>query len=260
MRKMQRVLFIFLTIFMVGCQQQTATKSNSSAKEQASMTEKKTTQTPGETTMSTNESTSAVTKEFSAGSLLKATSENDLTTVQNILQNPNYRIDETNERGETSLLIATHENYIEIAKALINAGADINLQDQISDSPYLYASAQGKTEILKYMLTKAVPDQQKVNRFGGNGLIPAAEKGHLDNVKLLLQDGRVNINHQNNYGYTALIEAVALKDGSALYQEIIKVLLEAGADKNLRDNTSRNAKDYAQSLAFTEMEHILDAY
>ena len=73
-------------------------------------------------------------------------------------------------------MIATHLNQLDIAKTLIDHGADINQQDGIQDSPYLYASAQGKTEILDYMLKNGKPDQQIVNRFGGNALIPAAEK------------------------------------------------------------------------------------
>lgn len=107
-------------------------------------------------------------------------------------------------------MIAVHHNMIDIAKILVDHGANINLQDHIQDSSYLYAGAQGKTEILAYMLENSEPDQSIVNRFGGNALIPAAEKGHLANVKLLLTDGRVDIDHQNHYGYTALIEAVAL--------------------------------------------------
>ncbi|MBO0440857.1 ankyrin repeat domain-containing protein [Candidatus Enterococcus ikei] len=197
---------------------------------------------------------------FPAGSLLQTVNENDVAKVEKILQDKNYAIDEVNAQGETPLLIATHQNFIEIAKLLIDANADINVQDQISDSPYLYAGAQGKTEILTYMLEKQVPDQQKFNRFGGNALIPAAEKGHLENVKLLLKDGRVNIDHQNNYGYTALIEAVALRDGSSIYQQIVKTLLAGGADKTLRDNTGRNAEDYARSLGYSEMLNILSTY
>lgn len=205
---------------------------------------------------STVESTTS--EVFAAGSLLEATTANDLTQVNAILKDKSYSINEVNSQQESALLIATHNNFIEIAKALIDAGADINQQDTISDSPYLYAGAQGKTEILAYMLEKGVPDQTKVNRFGGNALIPAAEKGHLENVKLLLKDGRVAINHQNNFGYTALIEAVALKDGSAIYQEISQVLLEYGADKNLRDNNGLTALDYANRLGYTELQAILN--
>ncbi len=89
------------------------------------------------------------------------------------------------------------------------------------------------------MLENSEPDQSIVNRFGGNALIPAAEKGHLANVKLLLTDGRVDIDHQNHYGYTALIEAVALRDGSKIYQDIVRELLAHGANKELRDNQGK---------------------
>ena len=92
-----------------------------------------------------------------------------------------------------------------------------------------------------------------MNRFGGNALIPAAEKGHLENVKLLLADDRVNIDHQNNYGYTALFEAVALRDGSAIYQEIVQVLLDNGANKELRDNYGKTAEDYARELGYSQL-------
>ncbi|OJG92759.1 ankyrin repeat-containing protein [Enterococcus silesiacus] len=224
-------------------------------------TDKSSTNHPSESnegnTMNTTESANQI---FPAGSLLQAVTDNDSAKVQEILTDKNYTIDEVNAQSETPLLIATHQNFIEIAKMLIDAGADINLQDQISDSPYLYAGAQGKTEILTYILEKQVPDQQKVNRFGGNALIPAAEKGHLENVKLLLKDGRADIDHQNNYGYTALIEAVALRDGSEIYQQIVKVLLEGGADKTLKDNTGRTAEDYAKSLGYSEMLNTLNSY
>lgn len=89
--------------------------------------------------------------------------------------------------------------------------------------------------------------------MGGNALIPAAEKGHLENVRLLLADGNVDINHQNNYGYTALIEAVALRDGSKIYQDIVKELLAYDADKKLRDNYGKSAEDYAKELGYQAM-------
>lgn len=131
------------------------------------------------------------------GELLQAVEEKDVQKVKEILARSNATVNEINNKKETPLLVATHENDIEIAKLLIDAGANINQQDAIQDSAYLYAGAQGKTEILRYMMEHAKPNQQVRNRFGGNALIPAAEKGHLD------------IDHQNDSGYTALIEAVA---------------------------------------------------
>lgn len=188
-----------------------------------------------------------------SGDLIQAVENNDIKKVQGILQDTSYPINETNDEGETPLLIATHENYIEVAKLLIKAGADINQQDSIQDSAYLYAGAQGKTEILKYMIEHAEPNQNIVNRFGGNALIPAAEKGHLNNVKLLLEDGKVDIDHQNNFGYTALIEAVALRDGSEVYQQIVQELLAYNANKELRDDSGKTALDYAKEKGYTNM-------
>lgn len=193
-----------------------------------------------------------------SNNLIQAVENNDIEKVKDILQDSSYPIDETNDKGATPLLIATHKNYIEVAKLLIDAGADINQQDHIQDSPYLYAGAQGKTEILKYMIEQAEPNHEVVNRYGGNALIPAAEKGHLDNVKVLLQDGKANIDHQNNYGYTALIEAVALTDGSVIYQQIVQESLAYNANKELRDNYGKTALDYAKEKGYIEMVELLE--
>lgn len=195
--------------------------------------------------------------EFKSGALITAAQKNDLTTVKAILKDKSYPVDETNSKEETALLIATHKNFIDVAKALIDAGADVNKQDAIQDSPYLYAGAQGKTEILTYIIEQANPNQKIYNRFGGNALIPAAEKGHLDNVKILLKDGKVAIDHQNNFDYTALIEAVALTDGSKVYQDIVKELLAHHANTELRDASGKTALDYALELDYPEIATLL---
>jgi len=108
------------------------------------------------------------------------------------------------------------------------------------------------------MIEHAEPNQNIVNRYGGNALIPAAEKGHLNNVKLLLLDGKADIDHQNNFGYTALIEAVALTDGSVLYQQIVQELLAHNANKELRDNSGKTALDYAKEKGYTKMIEMLE--
>lgn len=254
-----KVSLITLFLIILSACQVKKTDQTMPTKESTAMTKEENSANQSSETVEIN-SSELPNKSFAEGSLIQAVRENDLKQVQEILKDDNYKIDEVDTQDETPLLIATHQNSIEIAKSLIDAGADINKQDTISDSPYLYAGAQGKTEILRYMLEKQVPDQQKVNRFGGNALIPAAEKGHLDNVNILLKDGRSNVDHQNNYGYTALIEAVALTDGSSTYQQIVKALLEGGADKTLKDNTGRTAEDYARSLGYSEILTSLNEY
>lgn len=247
---MKRVLYVLgFSLFLVSCgtietKEVTSSESTShSTKESQSLESKEEVK---------------VMKEYSPGSLIKAVTDNDIEKVSEILKDDKYPINEVNGQNESALLIATHNNFVEIAKELIDKGADVNQQDSIEDSPYLYAGAQGKTEILSYMLENSQPNQNIYNRFGGNTIIPAAEKGHLDTVKVLLEDGKVDINHQNNYGYTALIEAIALTDGSKVYQDIVAELLKSGADKTLQDNYGKTAEDYARELGYGNILNMLE--
>jgi ankyrin repeat protein len=272
---MYRGIFLVLFILLAGCSQttmstKTPTSSSQSLTSESAISEANTNETDqtSETTLhstteSINQTSQTETAETSevwrakVGSLIPAVESNAIEEVRQILLDPTYPINEINEKQESPLLVATHQNNVEIAKLLIDAGADVNQQDEIQDSPYLYAGAEGRTEILAYILEHANPDQSVRNRFGGNALIPAAEKGHIENVKLLLADGRVNIDLQNNPGYTALIEAVALRDGSQVYQDIVKLLIDAGADKTLKDNTGRTASDYAKELGYGNIYRML---
>lgn len=256
--KIKQQLILSMTIlFLVGCSENLETTVVESSATTDSFV--KDSEITSDSIESTSQSTGGETMSYSSGSLIKAVEENNLTLVKEILQDKNYDKDERNNQGESALLIATHENQIEIAQALITAGADVNLQDHIQDSSYLYAAAQRKTEILKFMMENSTSDQTVYNRFGGNGLIQAAEKGHLDNVRLLLADDSVDIDHQNNYGYTALIEAVALRDGSEIYQEILQELVNHGANQTLRDNYGKTAEDYAKELGYQKMLEILQS-
>ena len=259
---LKKALAIATLLFVLsGCQQasQNSNAANSSSSAEKAVSESTTKDSTSSLVSSTNTTQSKEEQSMTnvPGSLIQSVSENDIAKVTEILKSTPNLIDEVNGNGETPLLIAVHNNQIDIAKLLIDAGADVNKQDAKKDSAYLYAGAEGRTEILSYILSHSQPNQQITNRFGGNALIPAAEKGHLENVKLLLADKNVDINHQNNYGYTALIEAVALRDGSQVYQDIVSELLKHGADPDIKDNYGKSAKDYAHELGYGNMSKML---
>lgn len=239
-------------VLLVGCSKQDNQSSHEGEAKQS------TTISTSQKAASTNEKATSKKEEVKPMKVLEAVTEKkSLSEIEKSIKANQSDINERNAQGESPLLIATHENNVALAQLLIDNGADVNLQDHIQDSPYLYAAAQGKTEILRCILQHSKPNQKVYNRFGGNALIPAAEKGHLENVKMLLEDGQVDIDHQNNYGYTALIEAVALRDGSAHYQEIVKTLLQYKANTELRDNNNLTALDYAKQLGYSGMINLL---
>lgn len=160
--------------------------------------------------------------------LLDAVRAGDLAQVRLVAGNAD--LEARDGQGRTALLLATHANDVEIAKALIDAGANVNAKDSIKDTPYLYAGAEGRDEILKSILASGRANLKDTNRYGGTALIPAADKGHPSTVRILIEAG-VDIDHVNNLGWTALMEAVILGDGGPVYQEIVGILVDAGASQ-----------------------------
>ncbi|OPA74791.1 hypothetical protein BVG16_22670 [Paenibacillus selenitireducens] len=160
------------------------------------------------------------------------------------------------ERGRTPILAATHGNHPDTVKSLLDAGADMNLQDDRQDNPFLYAGAEGLIDIVKLMI-EAGADPTLTNRFGGTALIPASERGHVDVVQALLEHSEVDVNHVNNLGWTALMEAIVLSDGGVRHQQIIRLLIQHGADVHIPDRNGMMPLEHARSSQFKEIERLL---
>ena len=187
--------------------------------------------------------------------LIAAAAKGDLASVDRLIRE-GASVKAKDNRGRTALLAATHGNHVDAARALIAAGADVNAKDDIQDSPYLYAGAEGRTEILK--LTLPTADLKSVNRYGGTALIPAAHHGHPDAVRLLLATA-IDKDHVNRLGWTALLEAVILGDGGPVHTEIVRLLVEAGANVNIADREKVTPLQHAKRRGFAEMVRILEA-
>jgi ankyrin repeat protein len=166
-------------------------------------------------------------------------------------------INARDERGRTPLMAATRANQVEAFRQLLELGADVDLQDDMRDNPFLYAGAEGLLDILK-LANEAGADPTIRNRYGGVAIIPAAEKGHLDNVRYLLEHTNVDVNHINNLGWTALLEAIVLTDGGPVHQEIIAALIEHGADVTIPDGDGVTPLQHARNRGYTEIAAILE--
>lgn len=145
-----------------------------------------------------------------------------------------------------------------VARALIAAGADPDLQDDQRNNALLVTGETGSVAMLREVL-KARPDLTRTNRYGGTALIPAADRGHLPYVRELLATTKINVNHVNNLGWTALLEAVILGDGGPTHTEIVRELLSHGADRTLGDKNGMTPLQHARQLGYTVMVRLLEA-
>ncbi len=166
-------------------------------------------------------------------------------------------VDPRNAAGETPLLVAVAKDRLDAAVALIEAGASIDTQAGNMDTPWMLAGALGRAEMLRRMIPKK-PDFALRNRFGGNALIPACERAHVEAVKVLLTSG-IDVNHVNNLGWTCLLEIVILGDGGPRHVETARLVLAAGADPNIADKDGVSPLTHARQKGQSEVARLIEA-
>ena len=186
--------------------------------------------------------------------LLAAAESGDVTAAALALR-AGATLETRDARGRTPLLLAVAEDRLAVARLLVYLGADPDALDDQHDTPWLVTGVTGSVDMLEVLLP-AGPDLTIPNRFGGTSLIPASERGHVAYVRRAVRTG-IKVNHVNNLGWTALLEAVILGDGSRRYQEIVTILLNAGADPLVADRDGVTPLQHATRRGHTEVASIL---
>lgn len=189
--------------------------------------------------------------------LIQAAADGDTAEVVALLA-AGADVDWQGDDGRTAVMAATVGNHVDTVAALIDAEADVDIRDARLDNPFLYAGAEGLLDILRLAIA-AGADPSLTNRFGGTALIPASERGHLEVVRELLEHSDVDVDHVNNLGWTALLEAIILSDGGPRHQQIVRLLVDHGADISIADKDGVTPLEHARSRGYTEIERILVA-
>jgi uncharacterized protein len=191
------------------------------------------------------------------GVFFKAVRNGDLITVKNQLIN-NRLVNSKDANNETAIIMATDRKDIPMVQLLLEHGADVNISsDKIDNTPIMIASVKGYTDLVQLLVERSNPDMTILNGYGGTALIPACERGHVDVVRLLLEKTKVKVNHVNRLGWTAMLEAIVLSNGGKSQQEIVKLLLAHGADKNIADKNGITPLQHAQKKGFKALAEIL---
>ncbi|GEB34647.1 MULTISPECIES: ankyrin repeat domain-containing protein [Brevibacillus] len=186
---------------------------------------------------------------------LEAAAEGNIEALKQHLEQ-GVDINARNRQKRTAILTAAMHDHLDAVSFLIEAGADIDLQDETCFNPFLYACIHNKLELVQ-MMVKAGTNLELLTRFGGVGLTPACEKGHVDIVRELLTTTDINVNHTNFVGWTPLIEAIILGDGGEKQQTIIKLLIEHGVNVQMVDKYGVTPLELARRKGYTEIEQIL---
>nr|GMD40259.1 ankyrin-1 isoform X1 [Ipomoea batatas] len=193
------------------------------------------------------------------GALHFAAREGQTDMCKYLVEELKVDVNTKDEDGETPLLHATRQGHTATANYLLQQEADPSIASEMGTTALHHAAGLGDIELMKAFLSKGV--NVDLQSDAGSPLIWAAGHGQQDSVKLLLEHN-ANPNAETEDDITPLLSAVAagslqclellIKAGAkvnitaggatALHiaadngsPEIIKTLLQAGADPNASD-------------------------
>ncbi len=185
-------------------------------------------------------------------------------------------MDIENRYGYTPLVDAVIRNQIDTVKDLIKAGANVNRKDKNNFTPLMYANSPelvkellkaganpniknkfGETALLNFFGRDSIDETNTIRAFvegganlniknsqGETPLMSSIRHGHKTYIKELMK-GNVDVNIPNNEGFTPLM--IASLHGNPLNKntQLVKDLINAGANVNAKDKNKRPVLTFA---------------
>ena len=158
--------------------------------------------------------------------------------------------------GRTPLHVAAYARQRAAMRALVAAGADPNALENDRYDMVTIAAVADDVATLEAALALGNRATNVTSRYDGTALIAAAHLGHVEVVRMLIKAG-APLNHVNNLGWTAVIEAIVLGDGGVRHTATLAALVEAGADLNIADRNGLTHLHLAQANGYREMADLL---
>lgn len=142
---------------------------------------------------------------------------------------------------EIGLHAAVVAGDLEAIRQHINAGSDLNeMEPTRASTPLITAAAFGKPEAAK-LLIDAGAELNYQNDDGSTALHTAVAFGNTEVAKLLIDAG-IGLNIKNKEGATALHTAAFFGN-----KEIVEVMLEKGADKTIKNGAGKTAYETVEA-------------
>jgi ankyrin repeat protein len=159
--------------------------------------------------------------------------------------------------SRTPLHVAAFLRQHAAARALLQRGANPNALDAQRYDIITIAGVNDDLEMLAIALERGGNARAVTGPYDGTALIAAAHLGHVEIVRALIA-AKAPLNHVNNLGWTALLEAVVLGNGGSKHTATVEALVEAGADVTLPDRHGTTALTHARMRGYSQIARILE--
>jgi ankyrin repeat protein len=144
----------------------------------------------------------------------------------------------------TPLLLASRHEYVEVVRVLLKYGADTEARDSSVSTPLLLASGRGYAEVTRALLEHRADSEAR----DGNGWSPlegASAEGYVGVVRVLLEHG-ANVKARDKDTVTPL--HIASSHGQL---PVVRVLLEHGADVKAHNKDNQTSLHWARGEEVT---------
>ncbi|SNX28569.1 hypothetical protein SAMN06295945_0901 [Polynucleobacter meluiroseus] len=165
----------------------------------------------------------------------RAAKFDDVSEVKSLISqgvNPNTK----DPKGNPMLLIAVREKSFKVIDLLVaNPATNVNLPNSSNETPLMMASIDGDLSLVKELVSKGAD----INRLGWTPLQYASTTGRLEIAQFLVVNG-AKVNALSPSNTTSLM--MAAQSGN---DQLVKYLLDSGADLKLRNTAGFSAIDVA---------------
>jgi polar amino acid transport system substrate-binding protein len=152
-------------------------------------------------------------------------------------------------QGRHGLHVAMLEGSLKVAKTLLDlSGTKVDTRSKNDETPLMIAALKGHTAFAKRLIARGAD----VNKTGWTPLHYAATGGHLEMIKLLL-DEHAYIDTESPNKSTPLMMAAEYGSEAA-----VKLLLKEGADTTVKNQLGLNAADFAAKAERMDLARYLD--
>ncbi|MBX2885378.1 MAG: ankyrin repeat domain-containing protein [Granulosicoccus sp.] len=156
---------------------------------------------------------------------------------------PHEFLSETAENGKTALMSACKKGDLDLARRLLDLGADVNAKTQTNGTPFMFAVLGGHLEVARSLLDNGA-DIHVAGSNGWTATTIAAAKGHVEILKWLVEQG-ADPQVRDVYRSTPLLRAVS----NGFEQVAVYLLSLPDTDVDVQDESDNTPLHYAVGAA-----------
>jgi ankyrin repeat protein len=181
--------------------------------------------------------------------------EGDVETIKRLVSE-GADLNARDSAGRTPAHVAAFASNDDALPVLSAAGADMNARENQAYDVVTIAAVADDPELVTLAIALGNRADLVTSPYDGTALIAAAHLGHAEVVRRLVAGG-APLDHVNNLGWTALLEAVVLGDGGPDHVETVRALIDAGADPSITDREGVSPVDHARARGYREIADII---